>query len=123
MGTGGPREAAFTLRGAIDAGAWRLVADGIITEDVDVRFELIWRSAAADQVLFSADHHFALNPGNFQAQPFETTAMVERVPAAAGDQLVLRYGSVGTSTIAMAYIPNGEGPRANGRIPFVELPH
>ena len=73
-------------------------------------------------MLATWDHHFTAVPGDFRAQPFEATADVEPVGAAAGDRLVFRYASTGGATVAMAYIPNGEGARANGRIPFVELP-
>ena len=105
MGTGGPLEAAFTLAGPIGAGTWRLVADGIIIEDVDVRFELIWRATSGDDVLATWDHHFTAVPGDFRAQPFEATADVEPVGAAAGDRLVFRYASTGGATVAMAYTP------------------
>ena len=122
MGVGDPLEAEYTLVASIPAGTWRLVADGIIIEPVDVRFELFWRSAAGDSVLATFDHHFdPWGNGNFDAVPFEDTRDLEAVPAAAGDELVLRYSAM-NATIGMAYIPNGDGAEHNGRIPFVELP-
>ena len=122
MGTGGPLEASFLLVGPIDAGTWRLVADAIVIEEVDVLLELIWRSGAGDQTLASFQHHFAPLPGSFDAQPFERTATVARVPAVAGDKLVFRYSVVAGATRLMSWIPNGDGESKHGRIPFVELP-
>lgn len=110
------------LVGPIDAGTWRLVCDAIIVEEVDVLLELIWRSRAGDQTLASFQQHVAPVPGNFDAQPFEMTAAVARVPAAAGDKLVFRYSVVAGATRLMSFIPNGDGALRNGRIPFVELP-
>ena len=40
---------------------------------------------------------------------------------AAGDQLIFRYTGL-TGTLPMAWIPNGDGALAMGRIPFIELP-
>jgi hypothetical protein len=122
VGTGGPLEASFTLVGPIDAGTWRLVADAIVVEEVEVLLELIWRSGAGDQTLASFQQHFAPLSGSFDAQPFEMTAAVVRVPAVAGDKLVFRYSVVAGATRAMSWIPNGDGALAHGRIPFIELP-
>ena len=122
MGIGDPLEAEFTLVAPIPAGTWRLVGDGIIIEPVDVLFELIWRGDAGDDVLATFQTHFEPNGGgNFDAVPFEETVELEVVPAAAGDELVLRYSAM-NATIGMAYIPNGDGATHNGRIPFIELP-
>lgn len=123
MGTGGPLEASFTLVGPINAGPWRLVADGIVLQAVDVRLELLWRSDAGDQTLASWEQSVAPLPEGYNAQPFEATTELERVPAEAGDELVFRYSAIGGNpTFEMAWIPNGEGANADGRIPFIELP-
>jgi hypothetical protein len=111
------------LRGDLAAGEWHLAGDGIITQAVDVRFELFVRRADTTEVpLVMWDHHFEpLGGGRFDAQAYDATAIGPAVDVGDGDQLVLRYtGS--NSTFAMAYQPNGDGFRANGRIPFVELP-
>jgi hypothetical protein len=90
---------------------------------VDVRFELLWRREGRDDVeLASWSHRFEpLGGGNFDAQPLELTADGPAVDQQPGDQLVLRY-SADNGEVPMAYIPNGEGERANGRIPYVDLP-
>jgi hypothetical protein len=57
----------------------------------------------------------------YRAQPYEESAEIAAVDAAAGDQLVFRYTGIG-SDLEMAYIPNGDGAQLGGRIPFIELP-
>lgn len=122
MGAGGSLEAAYRLRGPIAAGTWRLVADGIITEPVDVRFQILWRAGSVDTELAAFTHHFDPLPGGgYSAQAFEETAEVQAVAAAAGDQLIFRYAGESES-LPMAYIPNGDGDLVGGRIPFIELP-
>jgi hypothetical protein len=122
VGTGGPLEAPFTLLGPIDAGTWHIVADGIVIDEVDVLLELVWRHGGLDQPIASFQHHFVPLASGFDAQPFEATAAAAAVPATSGDQLVFRYSVVSGATRAMAWIPNGDGARANGRDPFIELP-
>lgn len=122
MGTGGPLEAAFTLFGPIDAGTWHIVADGIVIQEVDVLLEILWRHGGQDRTIASWQHHFTPLASGFDAQPFEATAAAAAVPAQAGDVLVFRYSAVGGATVAMAWIPNGDGARTHGRIPFIELP-
>lgn len=123
MGAGSSQEAEYTLRDDLPAGAWHLVGDGIITQAVDVRFELFVRRADTTEVpLVAWDHHFEpLGGGVFTAQPYEATADGPAVDVGAGDQLIFRYTGQSASA-AMAYQPNGDGFRASGRIPFVELP-
>lgn len=122
MGAGGSLEAAYTLSGPIAAGSWRLVADGIIIEPVDVRFQILWRAGSTDTELAAFPHHFDPLPGGYSAQPYEETAELEAVPAASGDQLIFRYSGQSES-LPMAYIPNGDGDVVGGRIPFIELPN
>ena len=50
MGAGSSQEAEYTLRDDLPAGAWHLVGDGIITQAVDVRFELFVRRADTTEV-------------------------------------------------------------------------
>lgn len=122
MGVGDPREAPFTLRGPIPAGDWTLVGDGIIIEPVDTQFDLIWRANGTDTVIATWTHHFDPQPpGNFDAVAYEETKPAAAVPSAAGDLLVLRYQAM-NATVGMAYIPNGDGERSNGRIPNLTLP-
>jgi hypothetical protein len=122
VGAGGPREATFALIDAIPAGTWTLVADGIITASVDVTFEILWRRGATEQPIASWQQHFdPRGGGNFDAQPFEESAAGPAVEYAPGDLLVLRYDGEGTN-VGMAYIPNGDGAEAAGRIPYIRLP-
>jgi hypothetical protein len=123
VGAGRSQEAEFLLLGDLPAGEWRLVADGIIVFPVDVRFELIYRSAGTDTPIGTWDHHFDPRPQGFDAQPYEVTVDAPAFTFAAGDQLVFRYtGSNTEPSQVMAYIPNGDGALANGRIPFIDLP-
>jgi hypothetical protein len=122
VGAGSSLEAAYALVEPIDAGTWRLVADGVVLDAVDVRFEILWRADAGDTRIAAWDHHFdPLPEQQFRAQAFDESADAPAVAAAAGDQLVFRYTGSG-STLSMAYIPNGDGESAGGRIPFIDLP-
>lgn len=100
-----------------------LVGDGIIVASVDVHFEIVLREAGGgDTVLAGFDHHFDPNGGgNFDAVPFEATADIAANDSDVGDQVVLRIVTTGTEE-PTAYIPNGDGANANGRIPFIALP-
>ena len=123
MGAGRSLEAEFLLLGDIPAGTWRLVADGIIVYPVDVRFELIYRRASGDTAIATWDQHFEPLPMSFDAQAYEVTVDAPAFSWTMGDQVVFRYTGTNTSpNQPMAYIPNGDGFRANGRIPFIELP-
>ncbi len=123
MGNGRFLEASYELIADVPAGTWTLVADGIITASVDVNFQLIWRRPAGGDVALAAwDHHFdPRGGGDFTAQPLELTADGPAIDFTGGDQLIFRYEGTGT-TIPMAYIPNGEGERMGGRIPYIDLP-
>lgn len=124
MGAGSSLEAAYTLTEPIPAGTWRLIADGIILESVDVTFELLVRPAdgSADRALATFTHHFDPLPGGvYEAQPFEETAEVDAVEPADGDRLIFRYRGV-SAGLPMAYVPNGDGALLGGRIPSITLP-
>lgn len=122
MGAGSPQEAEFTLRADVPAGEWLLVADGIITQPVDVTFDLLVRRAGGGEVMIgTAMQHFDPRPVGFDAQAYEMRFTAPAIVDAAGDQLIFRYGGANTAA-PMAYIPNGDGRLANGRIPFIDLP-
>jgi hypothetical protein len=94
-----------------------------------VQFDLVWRPAAAgtDVTLVSFTHHFAKNPPNpdgrpnFDAVRFDAHATGVRADAAAGDLLLWRFSVAGLGG-TIAYAPNGDGAKAHGSIPFIELP-
>jgi len=48
-------------------------------------------------------------------------AQAPAIDAQTGDQLVFRYTGSNTTGVE-AYIPNGDGPNSNGRIPNITLP-
>ncbi|MCB9562289.1 MAG: hypothetical protein H6709_08440 [Kofleriaceae bacterium] len=123
MGAGRSQSAAYELVADVPAGTWTLVADGIITDSVDVTFEILWRKASGTDVpIVTWQQHFdPLGGGNYDATPYEVTGDGPAITYAAGDQLVFRYTGDGTTT-QMAYIPDGDGALANGRIPYIDLP-
>ena len=122
MGVGDSQlEAPFALRGPIPAGVWHLVGDGAVIASVDIRYQLIWRSGGTDVVLAAFDHHFDPQPSGFDAVAFEGEAAGATAAAGAGDLLVLRIIASNT-TASTAFLPNGDGANANGRIPYVDLP-
>ncbi len=123
MGVGDSQlEAAFELHGPIPAGTWHLVGDGEVFASVDIRYDLLWRSAGGDVTLATWSHHFDPRPSGFDAVPFEADAQAAAVAAVSGDHLVLRFTASNT-TDQTAFIPNGDGPHSNGRIPYLDLPH
>jgi hypothetical protein len=114
--------APFTLRNGIPEGTWHIVGDGIVFAPVDVTFELLWRSAAGDVPLVTFHHHFDPGANVNTAVPYEDTASGIAADAQPGDLLILRISASNTSG-SMTYIPNGDGGRTRGRIPFVDLPN
>lgn len=122
MGTGSPQEAEFSLVADLPAGDWIFVGDGIITRPVDVTFDLLVRAAGGAETLIATfQHHFDPLPSGFNAQPFDARMAGPAIAVEPGDQLILRYAGANTD-VPMAYIPNGDGFRASGRIPFIDLP-
>lgn len=123
MGSGGsPQEAAYALKASVPAGTYHLVLDSIIIKPVDVTFDLIWRQGTTDISLATWTQHFEPLPGaSYDAQPFEFDESCGAINFKAGDQLVFRYTGANTTSLE-AYIPNGDGVHANGRIPHIELP-
>jgi hypothetical protein len=125
VGIGNPLEASFTLKGPVRAGTWHLVGDGIVFQSVDVQYDVLWRPSggAPDTVLATWQMHFdpPTGAGQFDAVPFEGDASAPVANAAPGDQLVLRF-TASNSPAGPAFIPNGDGAQAMGRIPSLSLP-
>jgi hypothetical protein len=126
VGSGGSQEAPYALKAIVPAGTYHLVLDAVIIGPVDVTFDLIWRhaSGAADTSIASWTDHFTPLPGAvYDAQPFEyDESNCPAIETATGDQLVFRYTGANTN-VTEAYIPNGDGPNSNGRIPSIALPN
>lgn len=121
MGPGGSQEAVYDLKAKVPAGTYHFVLDAIIVAKVDVTFDLLWRRGTTDTPLASWTVHYDPLPGSFDAQPFEYDEDCAAIPWQKGDELVFRY--TGANTLSQeAYIPNGDGSHANGRIPYIELP-
>lgn len=122
MGPGGSQEAAFALRASVPAGSYHVACDAIITAPVDVGFTLIWRRGQTDTPLAAWTGHWDRLPDAFDAQTYEVDIAAPAIDYAPGDQLVFRYeGTVGGAN-TQAFIPNGDGARAKGRIPSITLP-
>lgn len=122
MGAGGSQEAHYDLKASVPAGTYHCIIDSIIIRPVDVTFELIWRRGDTDMVLASWQEHFEPLPGpSFDAQPYERDVDAPAIDFMPGDQFIFRYSAENTSE-AEAYIPNGDGTLANGRIPNFTFP-
>lgn len=121
MGAGGSQEAEFDLVASVPAGTYHFVLDSIIIAPVDVTFDLVWRRGSTDMPLASWQKHFERLPGSFDAQPYEVDMTAPAIKFVDGDQLVFRFSGANTSS-AEAYIPNGDGSMAHGRIPNITLP-
>jgi len=121
VGSGGSFEAPFELRAAIPGGTYHVNCDGIIIRSVDVTFDLVWRHEGADTLLGTWQQHWEPLPdGVYEAQPYEHD--VTDAPAVDGTgQLIFRYTGT-NATLDQAFIPNGDGRLANGRIPNITLP-
>ena len=126
MGVGDSLEAALKLAGPINRGSWHLVGDGIVLGAADIHYDVLWRHGGSDTPIVSWMHHFEPLTGDskFDASTFEGDATGAAVPAAPGDQLVLRFSAPGpdAGTSGSAFIPNGDGAKAKGRIPSLTLP-
>jgi len=97
------------------------VLDAIVIKPVDVTFDLIWRHGSSDVALSSwTEHYDPLGQGLYDAQAFEYDKTAPAIDWTSGDQLVFRY--TGNSASPSAYIPNGDGAVAHGRIPHIALP-
>ncbi len=89
---------------------------------IDVKFDLIWRRGATDMTLATwTEHYDPTGGGNFDAQAHEYDEVAPAIDYVSGDKFVFRYSTV-MATGPEAYIPNGDGPLARGRIPNITLP-
>jgi hypothetical protein len=89
---------------------------------VDVQFDVLWRAGGVDTTIASVTHHYDQDPnGRFNAIAFETDLDGEAANARPGDKLVLRM-STPTTTVAIAWLPNGDGYKTGGRVPSLKLP-
>ena len=122
MGPGGSLDAAFDLRASVPAGTYHVQCDAIIIAPVDVTFTLIWRRGATDIDLAQWTRHWDPRPdGTYEAQAYEVDMPAMAIDFEPGDQLVFRYAGANT-TSPQAFIPNGDGASAGGRIPAITLP-
>ncbi|MBX3162251.1 MAG: hypothetical protein KF773_40175 [Deltaproteobacteria bacterium] len=123
MGTGGFREAALPLVADIPAGTYHVECDAIIITSVDTTFDLIWRRGATDTTLATWSKHWEPLPGGvYDAQAYELDLDVTtRIDFREGDEFVFRYTGENADR-SMAFIPNGDGARAHGRIPNITFP-
>ena len=121
MGLGEFQDAAFPLRADVPAGAYHVECDSIITESVDVTFSLILRRGATDTTLAEWMKHWEPLPSGYKAQAYEVDEVAPAIQFEPGDQLVFRYAGA-SATSPDAFIPNGDGFRAEGRIPSITLP-
>lgn len=124
-------EAAYVLRAPIAAGNWGVVGDGILAgaDRVIVRFEARLRPQGGlsgddshDMVLARTENTFLRNTANpFGAVPFRGQMLGVAGAATAGDLLVFRATVIGGDTGTL-YILNGDGSKAGGQIPRLDLP-
>ena len=130
MGAGSaPFEAPYDLPAPIEAGTWHIVADGIVWADCDVTFDLLLRHAAGgeDTTIVTFTHHYVAHrrdDGTIEvgkAVPYVESKSAARVDMQPGDHLIWRH-QVSGSTAIIAGAPNGDGPTAEGRFPFIDLP-
>jgi FtsP/CotA-like multicopper oxidase with cupredoxin domain len=122
VGPGGSQEAEYALKADVPAGTYTVVCDAVIIRAVDVTFDLVWRRGAIDTTLATWTQHFEpLAGGAFDAQAYEVAQDAPAIDWQDGDQLVFRFTGANT-TSAQAFIPNGDGALANGRIPNITLP-
>jgi hypothetical protein len=122
VGPGRSQEAPYDLEAGVAAGTYHVQCDSIIIRAVDVTFDLVHRSSAGDETLASWTQHFEpLDGGIYEAQVYEIDQDAPAIELSGGDQLIFRYTGANT-TSEQAFIPNGDGDRAGGRIPAITLP-
>jgi hypothetical protein len=87
-----------------------------------VTFEILRRRGDQDLPIVMWEHHFEADPdGDYTATPYEASASGSAVDVTDGDLLIFRYSGQSAS-LPMAYVPNGDGESAGGRIPYIDLP-
>jgi hypothetical protein len=92
-----------------------------VTAAVDVKFDLMARHGTDNLVLATWSKHFEPLSTGYDAQPYEVSKEAPSIDVVAGDQLVFRYSAANTIKTE-AWIPNGDGELAHGRIPSIQLP-
>ena len=87
-------------------------------------FTLTWRRGATDTQLAQWSRHWDPLPGPvYDAQACDADELAPAIDFQPGDQLIFRYeGTSPPGTNPQAFIPNGDGARAHGRIPSITLP-
>lgn len=111
------------MTGPIKAGTWHLVGDGIVLSAADVTYDVVWRdSKGGEHAIATWSHHFDPLPSGFNATQFEADTAGSEAKASANDTLILRLSAQGDPTVAMLWIPNGDGAKAMGRVPSLTLP-
>lgn len=132
MGVGDSLEAAYALRGPVPAGLFGLIGDGILAGEgvtfMDVRFDVLHRQAnGGEALLVRFENRFVrdLN-ARFRAVRYERAAEGWGTPPPAGSSgspglIVLRVTALDGS-LNGSFILNGDGERAGGRIPRLDLP-
>jgi hypothetical protein len=125
VGLGGPRQdAPFDLRASVPAGTYHVVCDAVITgtDPIDVAFSLIWRRGGTDMPLAQWMKRWEPLPGGvYTAQAYEVDMTAAAIAFQSGDQFVFRYEAI-NPTAYQQFIPNGDGPFSQGRIPNITLP-
>src|SRR5262249_8335489 len=123
VGSGGSLDAEYPLKADVPAGAYHVICDNIIIAAVDVDFALVHRRDGADlEQLAAWRQHFEPLPNRqYAAQAYELAVEAPARRMKSGDELVFRYSGAG-STAVIAFIPDGDGRIAGGRIPNITLP-
>lgn len=122
MGSGRTQEAEYQLKASVPAGTYHVICDAIIIQPVDVTFELVHRRGGSDTVLASWMRHWDPLPGGvYTAQPYELDVEAPAIEFEPGDTFVFRFTGANTDG-PQAFIPNGDGALAEGRIPNITLP-
>jgi hypothetical protein len=122
VGPGGSQEAEYSLNGPVPAGTYHVICDAIVIRSVDVTFDLIWRRDGNDMPLATWSQHFDPLPGGvYTAQAYEIDQTTGAIDFQSGDEFIFRYSGANT-TSQQAFIPNGDGATAHGRIPNITLP-
>lgn len=117
-----PVTVGYRLSGPIPAGSYHLIADGFISDEPLVRFEILWRRAgtADDVPIVTFEHRYPAPPVTF-AQ-YEETQPGAQVPARDGDLLVLRMNLIdGNPQDQAAYVPVGEIQQAPAGARFLTI--
>jgi hypothetical protein len=136
VGVGDSLEAAYALRGPVPAGVFRLVGDGILAGEgvtfMDVRFDVLHRPMAGgggEALLVRFENRFVRDlSARFRAVRYERaaegpgTSMSTPTPAGGSPGLLVLRVTALDGSVGGSFILNGDGDRAGGRIPRLDLP-